>query len=127
MAYTPTEWETGDVITAEKLNKAEEGIAQASPVFIPVTYDETSNVYVLDASYNDIKELMGNVVMGIQEFPDDPSTYICTYYIFTELSVEDGTYIAEFFTPTISGGQFVPSIATFKATAPDENMKEVLG
>lgn len=31
MAYTPTVWETGDVITAEKLNKAEQGIAAAIP------------------------------------------------------------------------------------------------
>ena len=30
MAYIPTVWETGDVITAEKLNKAEEGIEAAS-------------------------------------------------------------------------------------------------
>lgn len=30
MAYTPTEWVTGDVITAVKLNKAEQGIAANS-------------------------------------------------------------------------------------------------
>ena len=29
MAYTPTEWATGDVITAQKLNKMEGGIAGA--------------------------------------------------------------------------------------------------
>lgn len=29
MAYTPTVWQAGDVITAEKLNKAEQGIAGA--------------------------------------------------------------------------------------------------
>ena len=29
MAYTPTEWKTGDIITAEKLNKAEQGIKDA--------------------------------------------------------------------------------------------------
>ena len=29
MGYTPTEWNTGDVITAEKLNKIEEGIKDA--------------------------------------------------------------------------------------------------
>ena len=27
MAYTPTNWKTGDVITAEKLNNMESGIA----------------------------------------------------------------------------------------------------
>lgn len=29
MAYTPTVWATGDIITAEKLNKMEQGIAGA--------------------------------------------------------------------------------------------------
>lgn len=28
MAYTPTNWQNGDVITAEKLNKLENGVAQ---------------------------------------------------------------------------------------------------
>lgn len=27
MAYEPTEWKNGDIITAEKLNKIENGIA----------------------------------------------------------------------------------------------------
>ena len=27
MAYTPTEWKTGDIVTAEKLNKLENGLA----------------------------------------------------------------------------------------------------
>lgn len=30
MAYTPTEWKNGDVITAEKLNKLEEGVQEAN-------------------------------------------------------------------------------------------------
>ena len=29
MSYTPTEWATGDTVTAEKLNKIEGGIASA--------------------------------------------------------------------------------------------------
>ena len=28
MAYTPTEWACGDTITAEKLNKLENGLAE---------------------------------------------------------------------------------------------------
>lgn len=27
MSYIPTEWKTGDIVTAEKLNKLEEGVA----------------------------------------------------------------------------------------------------
>ena len=30
MSYTPTNWQTGDTITAEKLNKLEEGVAAVS-------------------------------------------------------------------------------------------------
>jgi hypothetical protein len=29
MSYTPTTWQTGDTITAEKLNKLENGVANA--------------------------------------------------------------------------------------------------
>lgn len=32
MSYTPTEWNSGDIITAEKLNKLEDGVADANDV-----------------------------------------------------------------------------------------------
>lgn len=63
MAYTPTVWETGDIITAEKLNKAEEGIAAASVGELPIVYIDftqaaDAKVYfteaeqaILDANY----------------------------------------------------------------------------
>ena len=34
MAYTPTEWKTGDVVTAAKLNNMENGIAGATAMII---------------------------------------------------------------------------------------------
>ena len=51
MAYTPTEWQTGDIITAEKLNKAEEGIAAASFV---VTGSYENGTLTLDQETQDI-------------------------------------------------------------------------
>lgn len=33
MSYTPTDWKTGDVITADKLNNMESGIANAGKQF----------------------------------------------------------------------------------------------
>lgn len=38
MAYVKTVWETGDVITAEKLNNAEGGIEAHDPIIIPGVY-----------------------------------------------------------------------------------------
>ena len=34
MSYTPTNWQTGDTVTAERLNKMEQGIAAAADPFI---------------------------------------------------------------------------------------------
>ena len=39
MTYTPTEWKTGDVVTAEKLNKMEQGIADNSSAGGGVNYN----------------------------------------------------------------------------------------
>ena len=80
---------------------------------------------MLGASYNELKALMGKQVIGIEEYTDDP--YLCTYFIFTRLSVEeDDTYQALFFSPTVSGGEPVPHISKFSATDPDENMKWII-
>lgn len=51
MAYIPTEWETGDVITAVKLNKAESGIAANSVLDVTVTMED--DAYVADTEFAD--------------------------------------------------------------------------
>ena len=51
MAYTPTVWVTGDVITAVKLNKAENGIAANSVLTVMVTKED--NAYVADKEFAD--------------------------------------------------------------------------
>ena len=43
MAYTPTVWVTGDVITAAKLNKAEQAIAKNSTQIPPISYFDVNN------------------------------------------------------------------------------------
>ena len=59
MAYTPTEWETGDTVTAGKLNKLEGGVAAAYPLVATVT-DNT-----LDKTWNEMHAAMetGRIVM----------------------------------------------------------------
>ena len=41
MSYTPTEWKTGDIVTSTKLNKLEQGVANAGALVVNVT--ETDN------------------------------------------------------------------------------------
>lgn len=55
MAYTKTTWATGDVITADKLNNAEEGIEAAQPFVVHVTYDEEAQKSIMDKTYAEIR------------------------------------------------------------------------
>lgn len=52
MGYIPTNWVTGDTITAEKLNKAEEGIADAGCT-LNIVAEHHGSVYGItqDATY----------------------------------------------------------------------------
>lgn len=55
MAYTPTNWSTGDTITASALNKLENGVANAGSALI-VNYSWNSSIsnYVLDKTVQEI-------------------------------------------------------------------------
>lgn len=57
MSYTPTQWQTGDTITAEKLNKMEGGIEAAAVVHIPVKTRNTpgySSFYIDAADADEV-------------------------------------------------------------------------
>lgn len=70
MAYEPTNWVCGDIVTADKLNNMEEGIQEAltccesgggtsEPLIVNVTKpDPNYAYYVLDKTYNEILEVV---------------------------------------------------------------------
>lgn len=62
MAYTPTEWQTGDIVTAEKLNKLENGVADSSGGILAVNLilEEDSSVPSLDKTYAEIASAIEN-------------------------------------------------------------------
>ena len=55
MAYEKTTWQTGDTITAEKLNNIEQGIVAASGL-VTATVDDTT--VTLDKTGNDIETMV---------------------------------------------------------------------
>ena len=58
MAYTPTNWVTGDTVTATKLNKIENGIASAGGGGLVTV---TSNT--LDKTYNEISAMVSQGIV----------------------------------------------------------------
>lgn len=90
MSYTPTNWQTGDTITAEKLNNMEQGIAGAVVSF-PITYehddDSGESRYILHASPEEVSAAFnsGAIVKGDVHYVDPwggPDRY-GTWYLLT--------------------------------------------
>lgn len=66
MAYTPTNWKTGETITADRLNHAEQGIADAFSPYV-VTFKTTDGqTATCDRTYQQIADARENgVVIGV--------------------------------------------------------------
>lgn len=78
MSYTPTNWQSGDIITSAKLNKMEQGIANGGGVLlVTASYDDTSDGLICDKTGDEVKTafLNGlNVILHVQEENQDRGT-----------------------------------------------------
>lgn len=75
MAYTPTAWTTGDTVTATKLNKIEQGIANAGSALI-CTCSFDGDDYVLDKTVAEIYDAyVAGTPIFIQFFYGTHGTY----------------------------------------------------
>lgn len=94
MSYTPTEWETGQTITAEKLNKLEQGVANAGGVFVVgMTYDYDNSRITLDKTYAEMLAAAqaGNIV--IAKGADADNDYDLVEGVMS-IGAADGAYYA---------------------------------
>ena len=95
MAYSKTTWANGDTITAEKLNKMEDGIANAGGkglINITETTDDNIITYTLSASYNDIVAMLENGIIPYTLGNFDGATGIV---MFSTYDSSDG-YVVNF-------------------------------
>lgn len=69
MSYTKNTWNTGDTVTAEKLNNLENGVVNAGALKVVISYDETTSVETLSETFLTIKEavMAGRAVFAIGE------------------------------------------------------------
>lgn len=103
MAYTPTEWKTGNVITADKLNNMESGIVNANGSVFVVNFTRSeSGKFIADKTFQEIATAAanGSLVVGVSNFVtyNNFSVYYggaTTYYVLStcypsELNISGG-------------------------------------
>lgn len=84
MSYTKTNWQTGDVITAEKLNKIENGVEAASNSgsgsgdFVKITAEYEDEQLTLDKTFSEIAEIIEGG--GVPFVHDGSRVYMLTEY-----------------------------------------------
>jgi len=95
MSYTPTTWATGDTITAQKMNKLENGVANAGSALI-VTVTPTNPGFVMDKTYAEIYEAFKSGIPCYAKLlissTDDPIT---DQYVIKEL-IEPIVYVFKY-------------------------------
>lgn len=83
MSYTPTEWKSGDIVTAEKLNKLEGALADTRDVFVVTFSDlqqnpetETSYIVTADKTIPELKEAYenGSFIVGVVNMSNQDMT-----------------------------------------------------
>ena len=97
MAYTPTEWKTGDVITAPKLNNIEQGIVNAGGdsaggiVFVTITSDGSGS-YTVDKSPKEIITAVNNGALAVAKYENE----VCMLPCSTLFDPYEGEYVCVF-------------------------------
>lgn len=72
MSYEPTNWKSGDTVTSAKLNKMEQGIANAGGVFfVHSTVNEAGTGEVLDKTWQEIRDATATSVVMLERDGED--------------------------------------------------------
>lgn len=93
MAYTPTEWQSGDIVTSEKLNKIENGIAGAGGGVLVVTMDVATGA--LDKTWQEIHDAMNSSVLCVvyrQEEDDVEGLASIDFNLIRNILLQEGSY-----------------------------------
>lgn len=110
MSYEPTNWKSGDVVTSAKLNKLEQGVADAgggNVLVVHITDDEGLDGYVADKTFAEISAAVnaGKVVFAVyfdEIFPiayfDNDEEHIAAIFKDYIIRPEENTLIYVTFT-----------------------------
>ena len=120
MSYTPTNWQTGDVITSAKLNKIENGIANAGGGTGILFATVDMSTMALDKTW---QELVNADVAYILLASGTSEGHMHLPIIHMEAVQNDAYYVVAFGVAKVTGEDvdvsFKPMLFVFKATSAD--------
>lgn len=91
MSYTPTEWATGDVITAEKLNNMESGIVGAGSTLMVTATGNPDTGITLNKTFGEIKEaIMAGSLFYVQMLQTQAEMTVCVQQPAESFSFNEG-------------------------------------
>lgn len=96
MGYEKQTWQTGDVITATKLNHMEDGIASTSVLIVLATLDAEEEEVVLDKTWQEIKNAVDSGTIVMHYSPDEGEEYSVAISFINAIYEASGTYTVEF-------------------------------
>lgn len=76
MAYVKTVWQTGDTITAAKLNNAEDGIEAASALLLPIDTEYSDGTTTLKKTYKEIYDACAAGALAWVYYDEEGSVFI---------------------------------------------------
>lgn len=92
MSYNKQTWQTGDIITADKLNHMEDGIASGGVFLVTATDSGEQNIFTIDKSYSEIIAALNNgqIPMLLSRndiYPLITASYSDEYVIFGRINI----------------------------------------
>lgn len=104
--YVPHEWDCDELITAEALNRIEQGIANAGGGLAIRFVEETDDKRITDTTWNQVNEAMLNGKMVLLLEPKYTSAaklmgYECYYLGGTQIPTNDSERYAAVFVPPL--------------------------
>lgn len=108
MAYEPTNWQAGDVVTSAKLNKMEQGIARNDVVECII--ENLNSIMTLNKTW---QEIWDNNYTSIALIPKNNNSYAKNFVAIRGLQIDGGAYIV--FADGPSG-----NILIFTCNSPDD-------
>lgn len=114
MAYQKTNWATGDVVTAEKLNNIESGIEDVGGgvLMVHVNFDETIGVPSLDKTWQEIYDAVeADKIVALKMMENLQEENYDEYTVGYLIGIMQVSEFSEYYVRFLHNGEFVECVA----------------